>query len=417
MFKYKKLKLLLALSCVIIFAFVVKFSAIQVLAQNVTERLELATGGLLIRNPLTSPGQDSSLYFLSGGESSIDTNQTNGTAAQIKVTTVENPGYRNASKLEFLIPKIEQSGVRPHPILGTNLTTVFKFDEYGSFSNEHGDFSWDNRPGILKFRTRSMTLSEVDDPVDIQIMRTGGTYPYQRAALTDTNANIGQFEWGAFDGTDFRSVALLFARANGIANSTSSPGSMHFATTPTGATRPVERMVITNNGNVGLGTDSPRAKMEIRGGLMTSGCTGCADLAEDYLSDQILEAGEVVSISEDGSGNVKKTNLPYDQKVIGVISSSPAIRISEDGGVVISKGDNTTSKDGYPVALTGRVPVKISTENGVIKPGDYLTSSSIPGVAMKADKKGKVVGMALEGYEQEEIGRIRVFIDITWFYP
>lgn len=413
-FKTKSLKLLSFLALILILAAAVNFSNIKTFAQGATNRLEVATGGLLIRNPLISAGQSMSLSFLSGLGGP---NEATSTAAQIKVTTVENSSYSNASTLEFWMPKIEQSGDRPHPVLGTKLTKVFSFDQYGGFSNEHGDFSWDNRPGILKFRTRSMILSEIEDPVDIQIMRTGGKYPYERAALTQENANIGQFEWGAFDGSDFRSVALLYARARGIASSTSSPGSMHFATTGEGKTRPEERMIITSSGNIGIGTDTPEAKLDVRGPMITNGCRGCADLAEDYLSDQNLEAGEVVSISGDGLGKIKKSAVPYDPKAIGIISSKPAIRISENGGVVISKGDNSPTKDGYPVALTGRVPVKVSTENGPIQPGDYITSSSIPGVAMKATKKGPVIGKALESFSGSGVKRIKVFVDITWYSP
>jgi hypothetical protein len=50
-----------------------------------------------------------------------------------------------------------------------------------------------------------------------------------------------------------------------------------------------------------------------------------------------------------------------------------------------------------PVALAGRVLVKVSNENGAIAAGDYLTSaSSTPGHAMKATRAGRVIGMALE---------------------
>ena len=43
-----------------------------------------------------------------------------------------------------------------------------------------------------------------------------------------------------------------------------------------------------------------------------------------------------------------------------------------------SEGVNATR-----LALTGRVPVKITEENGPIEPGDLLTTSSSPGHAMK----------------------------------
>jgi hypothetical protein len=47
------------------------------------------------------------------------------------------------------------------------------------------------------------------------------------------------------------------------------------------------------------------------------------------------------------------------------------------------------------------VPVKVSLENGPIKIGDPLTSASIPGVAMRASKAGKILGYALENYNPE----------------
>ncbi len=49
------------------------------------------------------------------------------------------------------------------------------------------------------------------------------------------------------------------------------------------------------------------------------------------------------------------------------------------------------------VGLSGRVPVKVSTKNGDIQPGDYITTSDIPGVGMKATEAGRVIGKALTG--------------------
>ena len=88
---------------------------------------------------------------------------------------------------------------------------------------------------------------------------------------------------------------------------------------------------------------------------------------------------------------------------MGVYSTNPALRLSQqdsaiDGGRII------------PVALAGRVPVNVSTESGEIKPGDYLTPSSAPGVAMKATKSGGVIGQAMEGYVGDGVGQILVYI-------
>jgi hypothetical protein len=54
--------------------------------------------------------------------------------------------------------------------------------------------------------------------------------------------------------------------------------------------------------------------------------------------------------------------------------------------------------DEIPVAMVGRVPVKISNENGPIKIGDRLTASKTkPGYAMKQTTAGQSIGVALEG--------------------
>jgi hypothetical protein len=67
------------------------------------------------------------------------------------------------------------------------------------------------------------------------------------------------------------------------------------------------------------------------------------------------------------------------------------------------------------VALAGRVPTKVSTENGPIEIGDPLTSSNLPGVAMKAKKPGRIIGLALEPYSGEGVGKIMVFVNTQWY--
>lgn len=66
------------------------------------------------------------------------------------------------------------------------------------------------------------------------------------------------------------------------------------------------------------------------------------------------------------------------------------------------------------VALAGRVPVKADASFGAIRPGDPLTSSPLPGVAMLASKPGPIVGTALESLESGA-GVIEVFVHRGWF--
>ena len=142
------------------------------------------------------------------------------------------------------------------------------------------------------------------------------------------------------------------------------------------------------------------------------------DIAEFYGShDSTLEGGDVVVIDETyNSGNpsgqsdskiyVKKSSSSYESSLVGIVSTKP----------FQSFGDNfDETENPRPVALVGRVPVKVSSENGPIEIGDWLTSSTTPGVAMKATKTGPTIGKALESYVSNGIGKIMAFVNIGWY--
>jgi len=126
---------------------------------------------------------------------------------------------------------------------------------------------------------------------------------------------------------------------------------------------------------------------QIGGTINTSG----ADLAERYTSQEELQKGEVVSIDPQNNHGVKKALYQYQPDVLGVVSTDP--------GFVAG----AYTKDSYPIALIGRVPVKVSTENGMIRTGDSLSAASVPGHAMKARLAGRVIGKALESLNVEKL--------------
>ncbi len=126
-----------------------------------------------------------------------------------------------------------------------------------------------------------------------------------------------------------------------------------------------------------------------------------ADLAEVYYSSSVLDAGTVVVIDPTLPNGVMKSSSTYAPNILGVVSTKPGLILGDSQG-----------QSGIPIllALSGRVPVKVISENGPIKAGDYLTSSSTPGVAMKATRNGAIIGQALTGYDGSDIGQVIVFI-------
>lgn len=140
-------------------------------------------------------------------------------------------------------------------------------------------------------------------------------------------------------------------------------------------------------------------------GSTTEGSFGQgADLAEWYgTDDETLTAGEIVSIAPSGDIKVTRSDKPQDSTSIGIIATQPSIVLGPESGLTpgysndpqLTKG----AKTAVQVALAGRVPVKVSLENGVINPGDYLTTGSKPGVAVKAITAGPVIGQAMEKFD------------------
>jgi hypothetical protein len=136
------------------------------------------------------------------------------------------------------------------------------------------------------------------------------------------------------------------------------------------------------------------------------------DLAENYVSDSKLDPGDIVCVQADDN-KIAFSQIPNDTKVIGVVSTNPGVLLNSDMDLV------GTGQSLNPIALSGRVPCKVTDEGGPIKRGDLLTSSSTPGHAMKASpiaagdqkifRQGTIIGKALEPLASGK-GLIDVFV-------
>jgi hypothetical protein len=158
------------------------------------------------------------------------------------------------------------------------------------------------------------------------------------------------------------------------------------------------RISQANNANLATFSlnDSNLFRFSSNGDAYTAGGSwnaGGADVAEYFpTNDSTLEAGDIVTISPDNDdGLITKATTAYDGNLLGIITTNPGVQL----GIDIEGG--TAGKK--PVALAGRVPLKVSLENGSIKRGDYITSSSRPGIGMRATNAGRVVAIALGGFD------------------
>lgn len=192
-----------------------------------------------------------------------------------------------------------------------------------------------------------------------------------------------------------------------------------------------QRMTIVGS-NVGIGTTSPSARLEVDGGVkLTGGSGGSITFADgsvqstaytgvtcggDYAESvdvtgerKQYEPGDVLVIDPDHAGKFLKSAEAYSTMVAGIYSTRP--------GLVGRRqtSDKSHMKDEVPMAMVGIVPTKVSAENGAIHAGDLLVTSSKLGYAMKGTDRsrmlGAVVGKAL-GTLNQGTGEMEVLVTL-----
>jgi len=82
--------------------------------------------------------------------------------------------------------------------------------------------------------------------------------------IVQNGDELGLISWAGANGTDYTNAAAIQAFVDGIPGPVNDmPGGLAFFTTPNGSGTLMERLRITNTGNVGIGTSSPTAKLTI----------------------------------------------------------------------------------------------------------------------------------------------------------
>jgi hypothetical protein len=220
--------------------------------------------------------------------------------------------------------------------------------------------------------------------------------------LVGTGAATGAYITGT--GTDATGVYALggfrglFAQSTGtgsaIVASQQGTGDYIVCTGPAGTTFWVDNAGVTHT-----------KVLEILGG---------ADLSERFeigaRDGSDLEPGTVVSIDAAHEGRLVMSQEPYDHRVAGIISGAGGVKV----GLLLGQ-EGSIASGSHPVALTGRVYCRASAVNGPIRPGDLLTTSSIPGHAMRVDDssraRGAILGKAMGTLERGE-GLVLVLVGL-----
>jgi hypothetical protein len=266
--------------------------------------------------------------------------------------------------------------------------------------------------GAIRIRTNNATnllVTGQDDDVFIDLVKNTNTTPAARIEL------------------------------EGFLSQTTHEGEIVFFTKRASDSSLQERMRIGANGDIAMGSDEQlrvgdsfgRAGINLRhpafntlrpgtrqqacinelgGGWFEIGdCLSAAEYAPMIDAGSGLpETGDLVSLvprsknpHEDQHAPfvVAKSDEPCDSNLLGIMSDP------EYGASGKKRSDNY-----LPLAVSGYFPVKVTTENGSIKRGEPITSSSKTGYGMKATGACRIVGYALEDSERE--GMIQAFASL-----
>ena len=168
----------------------------------------------------------------------------------------------------------------------------------------------------------------------------------------------------------------------------------------TGAVRVAGKIVatgvVTAKGDVRVGGD-----IEVAGDVRLLG----ADLAEGFeVDDRRIRPGSVLVLDDDG--RLRISTSEYDGRVAGVVSGAGDYR----PGVLLDQADAEAK---LPVALVGKVCCWVDADVAPVRVGDLLTTSDVPGHAMRVEDRarafGAVLGKAMQGLARGR-GLVRVLV-------
>jgi hypothetical protein len=131
-------------------------------------------------------------------------------------------------------------------------------------------------------------------------------------------------------------------------------------------------------------------------------------VTQGYGAAEPLQTGMIVQLKPGSDKDTDKSSA----KVTALIQENELQML----GVVVASNDSPVSlsdpeEQQVFVATSGQYSVLVSTQNGIIKAGDYISISSLKGVGMKSDGKHRVVlGKALQNFSDGANASSRVVL-------
>lgn len=183
--------------------------------------------------------------------------------------------------------------------IGTSAPTVRFAQHFASAST--ADY------GGMVLSTWSAGNADHSTILDLKRSRSSSINTY---TIIQNNDTIAYIAFRGSDGTTFQNAAYIKVSVDGVPASTSVPGRFIIATTPVGSTNPVENFRIDSVGNVGIGSTSPRKKLDILSNSQTQLRLTYTD--NSVYCDLTVGSGGTLTVAPTGSFNFNTTGKQVD---------------------------------------------------------------------------------------------------------
>ncbi len=230
--------------------------------------------------------------------------------------------------------------------------------------------------------------------------------------VVTNGTDLGAINFAGNDGASFLNAASIRAEVDGTPGSNDMPGRLVFFTTADGASAPTERLRISANGRVGIGTSSPENLLQVGD-------------ATTVNSNSVITFGKRVSATQTSAPLIGQTSDNGNSNDLGICATSSSgsiifytgngqagfgdgtnaerMRINRDGDILI--GQNTESRPGN--SNTTRGAAFEYTSNGAKL---YLSQNSGTALNVNRNNDGTVIDLRRSG---TQVGRIQVTSSAT----
>jgi hypothetical protein len=183
--------------------------------------------------------------------------------------------------------------------------------------------------------------------------------------IVQSEDQVGGLTFRGNDGTNFLNLASIVGNVDGTPGTNDMPGRLVFSTTADGSASPTERMRITNAGNVGIGTASPNARLNVVAAASTIGQvridgSGVGGLFAGMTAGSIgflhSNTGTLAFGTSTSDNNLVERMRIDSSGNVGIGTSSPSNKLTVNnaaGGTGISLTGSGTATQYINIANTG----------------------------------------------------------------